>query len=66
MTSHEQAHAFDPFFTTKLGRGGSGIGLAVCHRIVSSVLGGEMKLTSAPGKGASFALDIPVTAPGRI
>jgi signal transduction histidine kinase len=66
MTSHEQAHAFDPFFTTKLGRGGSGIGLAVCHRIVSSVLGGEMKLTSAPGKGASFALDIPMTAPGRI
>jgi len=61
-----QSRVFDPFFTTKLGQGGSGLGLAVCHRIVTAVLGGELKLVSELGKGSSFVIDIPAAAPGRI
>ena len=57
------AHAFDPFFTTRLGQGGSGLGLAVCHRIVTSVLGGVLSVTSQVGHGARFVLEFPVSAP---
>jgi signal transduction histidine kinase len=53
---------FDPFFTTKLGRGGSGIGLNVSHRIVYKVLGGSMHVDSIPGQGARFTLDLPLVA----
>jgi len=54
---------FDPFFTTKLGRGGSGLGLSVSHRIVTKVLGGHITIRSTPGQGASFELNLPTTAP---
>ena len=54
---------FDPFFTTKLGQGGSGLGLAVSHRIVSRILGGRIKVSSVPGQGAEFELTIPKVAP---
>ncbi len=54
---------FDPFFTTKLGRGGSGLGLSVSHRIVTKVLGGQITIRSTPGQGASCELNLPTTAP---
>ena len=66
MTPQVLARAFDPFFTTRLGRGGSGLGLAVCHRIVTSVLGGELSATSSLGQGASFVLEFPAQAPYKL
>ena len=54
---------FDPFFTTKLGRGGSGLGLSVSHRIVIKVLGGQINIRSKLGEGASFELTLPMVAP---
>jgi len=60
------AHIFDPFFTTKLGKGGSGLGLTVCHRIVTSILGGDIHVVSKPGNGTQFLLSIPLTAPGKL
>ena len=66
MTPQVLARAFDPFFTTRLGHGGSGLGLAVCHRIVTSVLGGELSVTSSPGQGASFVLEFPAQAPYKL
>jgi PAS domain S-box-containing protein len=54
---------FDPFFTTKLGRGGSGLGLSVSHRIVTKVLGGQISIRSRPGQGARFELKLPTSAP---
>lgn len=55
---------FDPFFTTKLGKGGSGLGLSICKRIASSVLGGDLTATSSPGQGTTFVLTMPHAAPG--
>ncbi len=66
MTPQVLARAFDPFFTTRLGQGGSGLGLAVCHRIVTSVLGGELSVTSSPGQGANFVLEFPAQAPNKL
>jgi signal transduction histidine kinase len=57
---------FDPFFTTKLGRGGSGLGLSVSHRIVTKVLGGQIAIRSKPGEGATFELTLPTMAPDVI
>jgi signal transduction histidine kinase len=57
---------FDPFFTTKLGRGGSGLGLSVSHRIVTKILGGQISIRSQLGAGATFELSLPVMAPDLV
>jgi two-component system cell cycle sensor histidine kinase/response regulator CckA len=50
---HLQPRIFDPFFTTKPIGQGTGLGLAVCHAIVTS-FGGELTCESVPGQGATF------------
>jgi PAS domain S-box-containing protein len=52
---------FEPFFTTRPPGEGTGIGLALCHAIVSAH-GGTIRVGSAPGGGALFTIEIPVTA----
>jgi signal transduction histidine kinase len=47
---------FEPFFTTK--RNGTGLGLAVSHRIVLEHRGG-IRVQSDPGKGSMFILSLP-------
>lgn len=54
---------YDPFFTTRRGTGGSGLGLYIAHNVISSVLGGRVKLASEPGQGAAFTLLLPPVAP---
>jgi len=49
---------FDPFFTTKPVGAGTGLGLAVCHRLVTQ-LGGEIDFESSPGAGTSFRVRLP-------
>jgi len=53
---------FDPFFTTKLGKGGSGLGLSITHRLVTQVLGGQVSVESS-GAGTTFTLRLPCIAP---
>jgi signal transduction histidine kinase len=50
---------FDPFFTTKGPDKGSGLGLMVCHRIVTEH-GGTIEVRSDRGEGASFIVQLPV------
>jgi signal transduction histidine kinase len=57
---------FDPFFTTKLGRGGSGLGLSISHRITTRVLGGQVTVHSVLGRGTRFDLVLPVQAPSVV
>jgi signal transduction histidine kinase len=54
---------FDPFYTTGLGQGGSGLGLAVSHRIVAKILGGKIQVSSSRGAGTRFDITLPRTAP---
>jgi len=54
---------FDPFFTTRLGQGGSGLGLTICHTIVTTLLGGRIAVHSVMGQGTRFTLTLPLTAP---
>jgi signal transduction histidine kinase/ligand-binding sensor domain-containing protein len=53
-------HAFDPFFTTRRGSGGSGLGLHVVHNLVTQLLGGDIELITAPGKGTEFVIRVPL------
>ncbi|MCH2210332.1 MAG: ATP-binding protein [Fuerstiella sp.] len=53
---------FDPFYTTRQadarGQGGTGLGLAVCRRIIEAHHG-RMRVESVPGKGTKFTLKLP-------
>ena len=67
-----QTKIFDPFFTTKEVGKGTGLGLTVAYAIVEEH-GGRMWLTSEPGAGASFYVELPVAggklkavAPGEL
>ena len=53
---------FDPFFTTKEVGEGMGLGLSICHTIVSD-LGGDIRVNSSPGRGTCFEVELPVAEP---
>ena len=50
---------FDPFFSTKGEKGGTGLGLSVCHGIISEH-GGRIYAKNKPGKGATFFIELPL------
>lgn len=51
---------FEPFFSTK--SGGTGIGLALVHRIIDEH-GGLIRVDSSPGEGTTFTVTLPRSAP---
>jgi signal transduction histidine kinase len=52
------ARIFEPFFTTKPAGVGTGLGLAVCERIVTAA-GGDISVHRGAGGGACFRLSLP-------
>ncbi len=55
-----RTHIFEPYFTTKAGAG-TGLGLAIVHALVERA-GGFIHVESAPGKGTSVELHLPLAA----
>ncbi len=60
-----RSRIFEPFFTTKSGKGGTGVGLALCLNIVSAH-GGEILVGDTPGGGATFSLTFPPPEKGHV
>ena len=54
---------FEPFFTTK--PGGTGLGLYISHDIVKRHAG-SLTVTSQPGRGAAFIVELPLEYNGGI
>jgi signal transduction histidine kinase len=54
------ARIFDPFFTTRMGQGGSGLGLNIAYNIVTTLLGGSIRVDSSAEQGTVFTLDLPL------
>ena len=52
-----QPRIFEPFYTTRRGRGGTGLGLALCQEYVRQ-MGGRLTLWSALGRGACFRMHL--------
>jgi signal transduction histidine kinase len=55
---------YEPFFTTRRDLGGTGLGMHIVFNLVTQKLGGSIKASSAPGRGAEFVLDLPLELPG--
>jgi signal transduction histidine kinase len=62
MDAESVRRAFEPYFSTKTA--GSGLGLVNARRNVE-LCGGTMDLESAPGKGTSVTLTLPVDSASR-
>ena len=53
-------HLFEPFFTTKgANKLGSGLGLSICHQIVTKHRG-KISVRSKVGEGTCFVIELPV------
>ncbi len=63
MDSDSLDKLFVPFFSTKIGRGGTGLGMAIVKNLVTKTLGGSISVTSAVGQGTQFAIALPRVLP---
>src|SRR5262247_1121601 len=63
MTEEVQRRAFDPFFTTRRSEGGTGLGLHIVYNLVTRRLGGRIMVSSAPWRGTTFRITLPLSAP---
>ena len=55
MTAEVRKRALEPFFTTQPTGEGTGLGLWVCHNLVTA-MGGELTVESEPGRGTRFCI----------
>jgi len=59
IAPQDMARIFDPFFTTRPVGSGSGLGLSICHNLVSG-LGGRIEVDSELGVGSTFTVVLPL------
>ncbi len=66
MTPETMDRLFTPFtqgeMSTTRRFGGTGLGLTICHRLVT-IMGGAIAVNSQPDKGTTFSVTLPLTAP---
>ncbi len=60
IDAETRAQIFDPFFSTKPEGKGRGLGLTICHRIVTEV-GGQIEVVSGEDGGSNFLVRLLIT-----
>lgn len=55
------SRVFDPFYTTGRGKGGTGLGMAIVHNLVTHALKGDIEIESEVGKGTTVRVIFPQT-----
>jgi PAS domain S-box-containing protein len=65
MTSETLESVFDPFFTTRPDSEGTGLGLSVVYGIVKDAAG-AIDVKSEPGRGSTFDVYLPLSAPSSV
>ena len=64
IKAEDMALIFQPFYSTKATVKGTGLGLSVSHGIIKHH-GGEIRVDSQPGQGATFTVLLPVKEAGN-
>ncbi len=60
MSAEIRRHIFEPFYTTKGIGMGTGLGLSVSYYIVTKTHDGTIDVSSKPGEGAVFTINLPL------
>ncbi|MGE4296665.1 MAG: nitrogen regulation protein NR(II) [Desulfovibrionaceae bacterium] len=60
MEEDVRKKVFQPFFSTKDSHEGTGLGLSISFFIITRTHGGDMSVSSEPGKGTTFRITLPV------
>jgi len=63
MCDEVRQRVFEPFFTTQLGKGSSGLGMNICHNLVTGLLGGSIEARDGVNGGCAFMIRLPKSAP---
>ena len=64
MSDEIAERIFEPFYTTLRAKGGTGLGMYICHNIVTSRLKGTIGCTSTQDKGTKFLITFPIIKVG--
>jgi signal transduction histidine kinase len=65
IAPEDLARLFQPFFSTKIGRGGTGLGMAIVQDLVTKSLGGAISVQSELGQGSCFEIVLPIVLAGQ-
>ncbi|MEN8217558.1 MAG: HAMP domain-containing sensor histidine kinase [Pseudomonadota bacterium] len=61
MSEESVSRVFEAFYTTGRNQGGTGLGMAIVHNLVTSALKGSIEVSSQLGQGTTFTLCFPQT-----
>lgn len=63
MSKEHLGKLFEPYFSTKIGKGGTGLGMAIVRNLTTKTLGGTIEVQSTPGSGTTFDICLPLVVP---
>jgi len=63
MSEQTLAGLYEPFYTTARDKGGSGLGMHICHNLVFKELVGHIVCKSKLNEGVTFTITFPVSLP---